>query len=376
MSIIIGGDIVPTLTNYNLFENSDIDSLLGKELKNALHSADYCIANLETPITDVKMPISKCGPLHAVPSSVSIGLKMMGINLVGLANNHINDQGRVGISNTIAALDSIDIKHVGAGMNLHEAEEPIIFLFNNKTVGIYACAEHEFSIANEFEPGANPFDPLESMDHVMQLSKKCDFLIVLYHGGKEYYRYPSPFLQKVCRKFIDKGADLVICQHSHCIGCEEKYLNGTIVYGQGNFLFDDGDNEFVNSGLLVLIDDEFNISYKPIYKDLASVRFAIGREFDEIMSGFYQRSEEIKVSGFISKKYQEFADSMRDYYLLALNGRESFLFKAINKISFGKLRTLRIKKKYNIASLLRVENYIKCESHRELLLNSLHSIEE
>ena len=63
----------------------------------------------------------------------------------------------------------------------------------------------------------------------------CNSII---NGGKEHYRYPSPDLQKICRKFIDKGADLVVCQHSHCIGCEEKYNHGTIVYGQWNFLFD------------------------------------------------------------------------------------------------------------------------------------------
>ena len=75
-------------------------------------------------------------------------------------------------------------------------------------------------------------DPAEQKDN------KCDYTIVLYHGGKEYYRYPSPNLQRVCRYMIEKGTDLVICQHSHCIGCEENYLSGKIVYGQGNFIFD------------------------------------------------------------------------------------------------------------------------------------------
>ena len=44
----------------------------------------------------------------------------------------------------------------------------------------------------------------------MELKKQCDYVIVLYHGGKEHYRYPSPYLQKVCRKIVDKGADIVV----------------------------------------------------------------------------------------------------------------------------------------------------------------------
>lgn len=40
--------------------------------------------------------------------------------------------------------------------------------------------------------GANPFDVLESFDDVQALKEHCDYVIVLYHGGKEFYRYPSP----------------------------------------------------------------------------------------------------------------------------------------------------------------------------------------
>ena len=89
-------------------------------------------------------------------------------------------------------------------------------------VGIYVCAEHEFSIATEKLPGANPFDPLWSLDHIQKLKQQCDYVVVLYHGGKEEYRYPSPELQKVCRRISEKGADLVLCQHSNCVGCQEE----------------------------------------------------------------------------------------------------------------------------------------------------------
>jgi len=55
---------------------------------------------------------------------------------------------------------------------------------------VYTCAEHEFTIATENTPGANPFDPLESLDHIQELKSKCDFVLVLYHGEKAHYRYP------------------------------------------------------------------------------------------------------------------------------------------------------------------------------------------
>src|SRR5699024_1436352 len=103
-------------------------------------------------------------------------------------------------------------------------------------------------------PGANPFDPLESFDHIQELKSKCDYVIVLYHGGKERYRYPSPYLQKVCRKFAQKGADLIVCQHSHCIGAYEEFEGSTIIYGQGNFIFNTLNNEFWNTSLLIKVE--------------------------------------------------------------------------------------------------------------------------
>jgi hypothetical protein len=61
MNIIIGADLVPTQSNYNLFNDADIDALLGKDLKTLLAEADYRIFNLEVPLTNVEAPIAKCG---------------------------------------------------------------------------------------------------------------------------------------------------------------------------------------------------------------------------------------------------------------------------------------------------------------------------
>ena len=97
-------------------------------------------------------------------------------------------------------------------------------MIKNVKIGIYCCAENEFSIATSQKAGANPFDSLQSFDDVYWLKKKVDFLVVLYHGGIEHYRYPSPNLQRVFRKFADVGADIVIGQHSHCIGCMDCLL--------------------------------------------------------------------------------------------------------------------------------------------------------
>ena len=370
--IIIGADLVPTQSNAELFAAGDAETLVGAELRKILADADYRIFNLETPLADVESPIAKCGPNLIAPTSTIHGYKAIGADILTLANNHILDHGLQALDSTRRLLKENGIAFFGVGDTPQEAAEPYVFEFAGKKIGLYACAEHEFSIVTDKTSGANPFDPLESLDHVAALKARCDFVVVLYHGGKEHYRYPSPNLRKVCRKLVEKGADLVVCQHSHCVGCEEKYRGGTIVYGQGNFLFDDTDNEFWQTGLLVALDADFNVSYLPLTKDGNKVKLAHSEAAEEILAGFKARSREITVDGVVEAKYAEFAEKMKNNYLLHFSGgRRGLFWRAVNKLSRGRLVAWSIKRKYKTKQLLALQNFVECEAHRELLLKGL-----
>lgn len=372
MSILIGADIVPTKSNIEQFNKGDAAFLVGSELLKILNDADYRIFNLEVPLTDVCSPIDKCGPNLIAPTSTINGYKSIGVDFVTLANNHIMDQGEQGLLSTCDLLRKNNIAYCGVGDNLNLAKVPYVFEISGKKIGIYACAEHEFSIATENSVGANPFDPLESFDHVSSLKQEVDYVIVLYHGGKEHYRYPSPNLQRVCRKFVKSGADLVVCQHSHCIGCEEKYLDGTIVYGQGNFLFDDSESEFWQTSLLIQIDNDCQISYIPLMKKGNNVQIASATASDRILKDFFARSEEIKRAGEIEKKYSEFAKKMIDDYLFRISGMgKSFAFRVLNKITRRKYGRWKLKRIFGKQQFLSVQNVLECEAHRELFEEGL-----
>lgn len=378
MRIIIGADLVPTISNYDLFEKGDIEKLIGGDLIDELNRADYRIFNLETPLTDRADPIVKCGPNFRTPLSMIRGLKKINPCFFTLANNHILDQGEQGVISTINCLEENKIGYGGVGKNLKEASKPYFFEHEKVNVGIYCCAEHEFSIATKSSFGANPFDPLESLDHITDMKKQCDIAIVLYHGGKEYYRYPSPNLQRTCRKIVDKGADLVICQHSHCIGCEEKWSSGIIVYGQGNFLFDNSNSEFWRTGLLVVLDfdksiNKISVDYVPIMKMDNVVRKALQEDAESIMKQFFHRSDEIKETGIVEKKYHEFAQEKQWEYLNAFCGgaTSSKLFKVFEILSGYRFGKWYINRKYSSKQRLGIHNRIRCEAHRELLLEGI-----
>lgn len=369
MKMLIAGDLVPTKSNIELFSDADINALLSEGLLSLWNSADIRIFNLEVPLTDKENPIDKCGPNLIAPTSTVNAIRNMDPSLITLANNHILDQGQQGLKSTQGIFNKNKIPYVGVGDNLTEASKPYIIEKDGLKIGIYACAEHEFTIATDITPGANPFDPLESLDHIQNLKTQCDYMIVLYHGGKEHYRYPSPYLQKVCRKMAQKGADLVICQHSHCIGCYEVYNESTIIYGQGNFLFDYSESEYWKTSLLVNVEigDGLNIEYTPIVKRGNSVRLAQKEIAKEILEDFHKRSDEILHEGFIEKEYKKFAEANLKSYLRSLAGYGKWLSRIDRYLFKGILS----KNKYNRNQLLAIQNFVECEAHRELVLTGL-----
>ncbi len=373
MKILIGADLVPTKRNISLFESGNAEELLGKELAECLNSADYRIFNLEVPLTDREQPIPKCGPNLIAPTKCIAGYQAMGVDLLTLANNHILDQDQQGLESTVRTLNQAGIAYTGVGSTPEDAAKPYLFTCDGKRIGVYACAEHEFSIVTDHSAGANPIDLLESPDHVAELKKQCDYVIVLYHGGKEHYRYPSPNLQKVCRKLVEKGADLVVCQHSHCIGCEEKYLHGTIVYGQGNFLFDDDESEFWKTSLIILLNEKNDITYIPIMKNANAVRLANEDDAAKIISDFNTRSEKIRDEVFVESEYRKFADKMIGSYLGTITGKSrNLVFRIKNKITRGKW-SKKIVGKIPQKDKLAILNFMMCEAHIELLIDALQS---
>lgn len=372
ITMIIGADFVPTKSNEKLFKNANTDELFGSDLTKVIMEADYKVFNLEVPLSNNEFPIEKNGPNLIANIETSNIFVKLGIDVFTLGNNHIMDQNVNGLCSTIDVLKKCNIGWFGAGKNLQEAEKPYIFSIGERNIGLYACTEHEFSVADINTPGANPFDALNSFKHVEHLKNKVNYVIVLYHGGKEYYRFPSPSLQLTCRKFVDSGANLVVCQHSHCIGCEELYKEGTIVYGQGNFLFDRSNDESWRTGLLISLNQNFEVHYIPIVKKCNTVRLADESLSNSIMLDFKKRSGQIKNTDFVEQEYIKLSKKNIDDYLWTISGAsDSLFYRILNRLSGYRFSHFYVNHKYRRKNRLALINYFECEAHRELIIEGL-----
>jgi poly-gamma-glutamate synthesis protein (capsule biosynthesis protein) len=369
-NIIICGDICPTEDTKHLFENNDAKALFNNTLP-ILKNADVLIGNMEFVLTDNGIAATKTGPILKGPKSFATVFKDIGFTALGLANNHIKDCGTDGVLSSLQTCSDYNIRTVGAGENENNAKKPIIIEKNGWKIGLMAFAEHEFNAAYENEPGANLLDVFSDFDHIQNFKKTVDYLIILYHGGIEYYEYPSPLLQKKCRKMIDSGADYITCQHSHLIGTEEVYNNGTILYGQGNTVFGyRANNPSWNQGLIINIelDKDIKITNLPIEAQKTGIALANNQEKEQISKEMNTRKEKIKEKHFILNSWNTYCESKRAHIIPHLFGLGRITNKA-NRILKNKIISLLYSKKKHMIT----HNLTRCESHLEVIQTILNN---
>lgn len=240
-SILFTGDLAPI---------GDAESMPGKpyslqisnSIKILFDKFDLNITNLEAPLTLSSKKIVKTGPnIKAHPESVKI-LTDLNINIACLSNNHIRDFGNKGVIDTINICKSNNIRIVGAGANIEESSKPLIINVKGWNVAILNFSENEYNTATATRAGSNPDDPIHIWRSMTSAKDIADFIIVVLHGGKELYPYPTPAQLKLYRFIVELGADAVIGHHTHVIGGYEIYSGTPIVYSLGNFIFDEAGN--------------------------------------------------------------------------------------------------------------------------------------
>ncbi len=325
MKTFLMGDVCATDQSRELFIRKDLDVLFGDTL-DLFKDNDITFANLECAITESENRIKKFGPNLKSPRETADVLKAIGVNLCGLSNNHIFDFGIEGVRDTMAALDEVGIAYTGFGENYEDSRRNYFVEKNGEKVCFITVCEHEYSYALDNRMGSRPFDPFDTMADIRAAKADADRVIVLYHGGKEHCQYPSPRLMKACREMVHNGADVILCQHTHCISCYENYMGSHILYGQGNFHFVKlaaSMPKTWDSLLAVQYDTVTNeIAFTPIVNNEFGVELAKGEEKEELMSAFAARNASL-ADGSWQDGWHEFCVKMQNNYVRAASGDHS-----------------------------------------------------
>lgn len=364
--MVIGGDFFVSES----FENRDI---ISNEVIELFKKADYRILNLESPICqdNSKNKIIKTGPhLRTSSDAVIPVLKSLSVDLVTMANNHILDYGIQGLEETFETLKKSNIGYVGAGNNLHEAQQPYTFEKNGIRIAILNFAENEWSIAEEDKAGANPLDIIDNINQIKAAKATHDKVICIIHGGHEYYHLPSPRMVKQYRFYADNGADAIINHHTHCIGGYEVYNNTPIAYSLGNMLFTRHSNyDSWYNGLLAHLSIN---NHSPIELTLIPIKQKKGSFLLTRLNGDEEKAVFKQFEGYNNIIFQDrLLRTEWDNFVLSKQ-RITGVFSPLNSLPGKYLRAalMRLGANNPILSkryLKSVFNYIRCEAHRDLI---------
>ncbi|MDO4594433.1 MAG: CapA family protein [Tissierellia bacterium] len=228
---------------------------------------DVVFANFESAIIDRNKEYQKPkGHIFLDAKDESLdAIKNAGIDLLSFSNNHSGDFGPKGTLDTIDVLKDQKINYIGIGKDVEDAKRPYEFEKDGVKYSIMAVTDSlkQGQSARKNKPGVLSTKSNEYLNCANKCSKNSDITIAYLHSGKEYTRKIEKKQEKVAHNLIDAGCDVIVGSHTHSILPIEKYKDGIIFYGIGNFIFDQGAASATDSMILDMdVDKDKNITFK------------------------------------------------------------------------------------------------------------------
>ena len=278
-----------------------------RPLAKRLAAADIKVGNFESTLSRDGSP-TQGGDSFGADRRVVDGLKLAGIDLVSLANNHVGDYGDRAMRTTFERFENRGIDVVGAGRDLDEARKAVVIERHGVRIGFFGTESiGETPAATNGRAGTNRLNmpprtgPLNRKalrrisDDIAELDKRVDVVVVIAHWGTQYTHQPEPSQRVAARAFAAAGADLVIGGHPHWVQGWEVSASAIVVHSLGNFVFDMDFQTKTQEGVFLEI-----VLWGGAVKAVEPVPYRIGSDFaprrvtgeraDDILSDVWRSS--------------------------------------------------------------------------------------
>ena len=314
----LGGEgvVMSIMATLDEIYGGDITQVFSDDLIELMRSADIFMLNNEYTYSLRGTPTAgKHWTFRANPKRVK-NLSTLGVDIVGLANNHAFDWGEISLLDTLDTLDGEGIDHVGAGRNLAEAMKPVYYELGGKTFS-FVCAtavekvgDSEYGMsrpATEDKPGVlNTTDPANTLAAIETAKANSDYCFVYVHWGTESTTVLDEEQTDLAHAYIDAGADAIIGGHPHVLQGFEYYKGKPIIYSLGNFWFNSKERE---TGLLEInvdtADMGVTVRFLPcLQRDCRTVLVTKAERKQEMLEYMQSISDGINISqdGTVTEK--------------------------------------------------------------------------
>ena len=239
LNIAMTGDIMMGTTYPSIMLPANNGRDLFRDAKDILAGADLTVGNLEGAICDGGRSTKGTGPnsyAFRTPTSYGHLLKEAGFDFLSMANNHANDFGLEGIESTESVLDEQGILYSGIAGRVESA----VIERKGLKIGLCAFGHNSYTLKHT---------DLSVVGRIVDdLVKRCDLVIVSFHGGAEgrtkshlpqgaetFLGENRGSLRQLAHFCIDHGADVVYGHGPHVVRGMEVYKGRFIAYSLGNF---------------------------------------------------------------------------------------------------------------------------------------------
>ncbi|MBQ6862027.1 MAG: CapA family protein [Alistipes sp.] len=252
ITLLFGGDVMvhtPQLSAAKTADGYDFSHSFAA-LKPLFEEADLTVLNLETTLAF--RPPYQGYPLFRSPAELAHAMRDAGVDVVALANNHALDMGASGVRSTLAALDSVGLRHLGLYRSKHDFRPLIVerdsirLVLLNYTYGTNGMPLPDGMAVGRLDTTRMKAD-LRAASHL-----RPDAVVALVHWGIEYERTPNREQRRMARWLHDRGVDIIIGSHPHVVQPYEADSTRVCFYSLGN-LVSNQRRRYTDGGLLARI---------------------------------------------------------------------------------------------------------------------------
>lgn len=256
MSIVSVGAVGDVLPHSNVLKRafSDGSYSFGEMLSpcaSLFSSVDISIINQESIVAGEEFGISSF-PKFNSPVSLLSDLKLLDVDVLNIANNHVLDKGESALKESIGNINNFGFGLVGA-CDKNDVNGGSLLLDKNgikvKFISYADGSKLNLDILSDLS--VNYFKGesyslrmnrrISSIKKdILDAQKESDAVVLSLHFGEEYHRQPSSFQREMVSSIAETGVDVIIGHHPHVLQPVEwiqnsKGKNVLVAYSLGNF---------------------------------------------------------------------------------------------------------------------------------------------
>jgi hypothetical protein len=170
-------------------------------------------------------------------------LSAIGVDVVELTGNHLNDYGSQNVVHSIDLYERAGMRTFGGGENVVAAAEPALFEHNGNKIAFVGCnlVGPSYAWASADRAGSLPCD-LQAFYRQIETLEQNGYLVIATIQYYEFYHYEATPQQKLdFRAIAEAGAAAVSGSQGHHVQGFDFHDGAFIHHGLGNLFFDQMD---------------------------------------------------------------------------------------------------------------------------------------